>query len=188
MKKLNEMKETFTINHANNTIEMTKQFAKASGVYGSDAYKMLLKAKKQLPTYTVIVKETPNNKKPRDNYKGLTYDYMERYIKTKENNEELLKEFFELRGIGTNYDEIIRKASYVQVKKWFLTTFPEIDDYKKERKEAWEVIERKAKEQKKAKTKNAENRNEKATVNASAIMLETSNATIKPNEDLKEAA
>ena len=80
MKKLNEMKETFTINHANNTIEMTKQFAKASGVYGSDAYKMLLKAKKQLPTYTVIVKETPKNKQPRDNYKGLTLSLIHIFV------------------------------------------------------------------------------------------------------------
>lgn len=117
MKKLNEMKETFTINHANNTIEMTKQFAKASGVYGSDAYKMLLKAKKQLPTYTVIVKETPKNKQPRDNYKGLTYDYMERYIKEKPNHEDILKEFNELRGISTEYEAIMKKTSYLKVKK-----------------------------------------------------------------------
>lgn len=153
MKKLNEMKETFTINHADNTIEMTKQFAKASGVYESDAYKMLLKAKNEVPTYKVIVKETPKSKKPRDNYKGLTYDYMERYIKTKANSEELMKEYFELRGIGTGYDEIIRKASYVQVKKWFLAKFPEINEYKQERKETWEAIDKKAKELKQEKAK-----------------------------------
>ena len=139
------------IDHATQTIRLPKAFAKASGKYNSEEYKLLMKMKKDEPTYKVVVEETPKRKKPRDNYKGLTYDYMERYIKTKANKDELMKEFNELRGIGTGYDEIIKKASYLQVKKWFLTTFPEIEAYKEGRKEAWEAIEKQAKEQKQAK-------------------------------------
>ncbi len=153
MRTLNQMKETFKVNHAENTIEMTKQFAKASGVFGSDAYKMLVEAKKQLPNYKVVVKETPKRKQAKDNYKGLTYDYMERYISTKENKDELMEEYNKLRGIGTGHDEIIKKAPYSKVKKWFLTTFPEINIYTEEREEAWEVIETKAKELKQEKAK-----------------------------------
>jgi len=140
-----------TIDHENKKIRLPKAFAKASGKYGSEEYKLLMKMKKDVPNYEVIVETT--RKQPRDNYKGLTYDYMERYIKTKANSEELMKEYFELRGIGTGYDEIIRKASYVQVKKWFLAKFPEINEYKQERKETWEAIDKKAKELKQEKAK-----------------------------------
>ena len=140
-----------TIDHENKKIRLPKAFAKASGKYGSEEYKLLMKMKKDVPNYELIVETT--RKQPRDNYKGLTYDYMERYIKTKENNEELMNEFYELRGIGTGYDEIIRKASYVQVKKWFLAKFPEINEYKQERKETWEAIDKKAKELKQEKAK-----------------------------------
>ena len=140
-----------TIDHENKKIRLPKAFAKASGKYGSEEYKLLMKMKKDVPNYEVIVETT--RKQPRDNYKGLTYDYMERYIKTKANSEELMKEYFELRGIGTGYDEIIRKASYVQVKKWFLAKFPEINEYKQERKETWKVIDKNAKELKEQKAK-----------------------------------
>ena len=140
-----------TIDHENKKIRLPKAFAKASGKYGSEEYKLLMKMKKDVPNYEVIVETT--RKQPRDNYKGLTYDYMERYIKTKANSEELMEEYFELRGIGTGYDEIIRKASYVQVKKWFLAKFPEINEYKQERKETWEAIDKKAKELKQEKAK-----------------------------------
>ena len=127
---------TPTIDHENKKIRLPKAFAKASGKYGSEEYKLLMEMKKDVPNYDVIVEES-KRKQPRDNYKGLTYDYMERYIETKENSKELMKKFNELRGISTEYEAIMKKASYLQVKKWFLTTFPEIDAYKEERKDTW---------------------------------------------------
>ena len=81
---------TPTIDHENKKIRLPKTFAKASGKYGSEEYKLLMEIKKDVPNYDVIVEE-PKRKQPKDNYKGLTYDYMERYIKTKENHEEILK-------------------------------------------------------------------------------------------------
>ena len=47
----------------------------------------------------------------------------------------------------------MKKTSYLKVKKWFLTTFPEIDEYKQERKETWKVIDKNAKELKEQKAK-----------------------------------
>jgi len=135
---------TPTIDHENKKIRLPKAFAKASGKYGSEEYKLLLEMKKDMPNYEVIVETT--RKQPKDNYKGLTYDYMERYIKEKPNHEDILKEFNELRGISTEYEAIMKKTSYLKVKKWFLTTFPEIDEYKQERKETWKVIDKNATE------------------------------------------
>ena len=142
---------TPTIDHENKKIRLPKAFAKASGKYNSEEYKLLMKMKKDVPNYEVIVETT--RKQPRDNYKGLTYDYMERYIKEKPNHEDILKEFNELRGISTEYEAIMKKTSYLKVKKWFLTTFPEIDEYKQERKETWKVIDKNAKELKEQKAK-----------------------------------
>ena len=170
---------TPTIDHENKKIRLPKAFAKASGKYNSEEYKLLMEMKNDVPNYDVIVEE-PKSKKPRDNYKGLTYDYMERYIKEKPNHEDILKEFNELRGISTEYEAIMKKTSYLKVKKWFLTTFPEIDEYKQERKETWEVIDRKAKELKEQKAKNENNennKNENTALNVPAVMINTANTT-----------
>lgn len=59
---MREMKETFKLNHANETIELTKQFAKASGKYGSEEYKLLMEVKKDFPNYKIVVKDTPKRK------------------------------------------------------------------------------------------------------------------------------
>jgi len=165
-----------TIDHENKKIRLPKAFAKASGKYGSEEYILLLEMKKDMPNYEVIVETT--RKQPKDNYKGLTYDYMERYIKEKPNHENILKKFNELRGISTEYEAIMKKASYLQVKKWFLTTFPEIDEYKNERKETWEVIDKKAKELKEQKAKNE---NENTALNVPAVMITTANTTTLMN-------
>ena len=95
-------------------------------------------------------------------------------------NLDILKEFNELRGISTEYEAIMKKTSYLKVKKWFLTTFPEIDEYKQERKETWEVIDRKAKELKEQKAKNENNennKNENTALNVPAVMINTAHTT-----------
>ena len=170
---------TPTIDHENKKIRLPKAFAKASGKYGSEEYKLLMKMKKDVPNYEVIVEAT--RKQAKDNYKGLTYDYMERYISTKDNKDELMEKYNKLRGIGTGHDEIIKKAPYSKVKKWFLTTFPEIDEYKQERKETWEVIDKKAKELKEQKAnnknENENNENENKALNVPAVMINTANTT-----------
>lgn len=132
MRKLKEMKETFNVNHADNTIELTKQFAKASGIYDSDAYKMLLKAKNAFPDYKVVVKATPKRKQTKDNFRGLTYDYMERYIKNQDEHEEILKAFHTLRN---DNDELTERATYGEIKKWFLKTFPEVKEFQTKQKD-----------------------------------------------------
>ena len=130
---MREMKETFKLNHANETIELTKQFAKASGKYGSEEYKLLMEVKKDFPNYKVVVRDTQKRKKTRDNFNGLTYDYMERYIK--KNNDKLIVEFSILRGKKEDMDGLFKSRSYSQIKKWFLAKFPEIKNYEMSRTE-----------------------------------------------------
>ena len=106
------------INYFNETIEMSKSEAKRASTIGSEEYKALLSVKKDFPSYSIdiITKEVKRS----DDIKGLTYDYMEKYI-SQEGTPEQLKKFNTLReGIFNT------RGSYGEIKKWFLEEFPQI--------------------------------------------------------------
>lgn len=117
-----------TINYTNNTIEMSKTEAKAAGKYGSEKFNELQTLKAAEPTFrVVIVKSTA---KKGDHFKGLTYDYMENYIKTHDDEEHsILTIFNKLRGLDENGQkkELAAAATYGEIKMWFLSQFPEIE-------------------------------------------------------------
>lgn len=126
----------FTVNYKEKTIELTKSFAKSASHYGTEEYKTLAEVRKDFPTYEVIIKTSVKRKK--DNFKGLTYDYMESYLKAKvtkekgKETENLLKEFHNLRSTE---NKVVRQASYGEIKAWFLENCPEIKDFLKAREE-----------------------------------------------------
>ncbi len=116
-----------TINYTNNTIEMSKNEAKAAGKCGSEKFKELQTLKAAEPTFrVVIVKSTA---KKGDRFKGLDYDYMENYIKAHDDEEHsILTIFNELRGLDENGQkkELAAAATYGEIKMWFLSQFPQI--------------------------------------------------------------
>ncbi len=119
-------------NLMNRTIEMTKNEAKAAGRITSDKYAELKEYQEAYPTFTIKIVETPKRK---SQFKGLNYKYMEKYIANckRENKDEIMKKFNELRGIeNANRDEFEKTevASYRKVQTWFLKTFPEIKEFK----------------------------------------------------------
>ena len=125
------MTNSLTINERNKTIEMTKKFANAAKRYGSNEYRDLQNARKDYPTYKVV---TRSAKRRNDTFKGLTFLYMEKYIKS--HGEENLIEFYTLCGrdaqgnkIMLDRNKMIEHASYIEVKEWFLKTYPEIKQY-----------------------------------------------------------
>ncbi len=117
-----------TINYTNNTIEMSKTEAKAAGKCGSDKFDELQTLKAAEPTFrVVIVKSTA---KKGDRFKGLTYEYMENYIKAHDDEEHsILTIFNELRGLDENGQkkELAASATYGEIKMWFLSQFPQIE-------------------------------------------------------------
>ncbi len=117
------------------TIEMTKAEAKEAGKYNSDKYNELMAIRSQFPTFRIVTKNTP---KKRDNFKGLTYAYMEKYIdryaenhkEEKERVQQIRNEFDTLRGfVDGKKNDFVDAASYGEVKEWFLLQFPEIEKY-----------------------------------------------------------
>ena len=116
------------INYEMATIEITKAEAKEAGVFKSEMYENLKEAR-EATGYKVVVKDT---KRKADTMKGLTYAYMTIYIEKKagDRKEALMTEFNELRGcVNGKRDMLAEKATYGEVKAWFLKQFTEITEF-----------------------------------------------------------
>ena len=122
-----------TINYTSMTIEMTKAESKAAGKFGTDAYKDLIAAMQQFPNYKILVATRAATKKSCD-FKGLTYDYMEKYIQAHDEDQSIMKEYLMLRGLSNEAQEALADScSYQEIKKWFLGKFTEIAQFHENR-------------------------------------------------------
>lgn len=123
-----------TIRYITRTIEMTKKFAKAAEKFGSEEYRNLQEARRDNPTFKVVIVSRKAATK-NDSYKGLTYTYMETYIKAHDDDKKsIMAEYEMLRGISEAAKEALAEpCSYNEVKNWFLKKFPAIADFHKMR-------------------------------------------------------
>ena len=129
------------INEAKRVIEVTKGFYKEASKFGTQEYKMLKEARNDFPTFKVVTRSAGKNK---DGFKGLTFEYMEKYIKEhreiKVKNEEteeemtrdLLVEFYDKCGKDENGKKVdfSKTESYGKIKKWFLEVYPVFEEYR----------------------------------------------------------
>ncbi len=115
------------------TIEVTKGFDKASRRFGTAAYEAMVKVLQDNPGFRVVVKKAPKA----DRYKGLTYDFMEKYIASHDDAEARMAEFNDLRATS---DEAVafgaEALSYGEIKAWFFKNYPEIEAFQKRREGA----------------------------------------------------
>ena len=119
------------INHQTQTIELSKSFANKASKYGSEEYHALTSAQKDFPFYKTSITASAK-RKTKDSYKGLTYEYMEQYIKKQENHEKKLAAFYTLRAKDID-KATADPAHYTTVKRWFLNEFPEIKEFQNKR-------------------------------------------------------
>lgn len=118
-----------TINAKNRTIEMTKAFEKKASVYGSEEYMILQAARKDYPSYKPVVKKVNTG----DRMKGLTFEYMEKYIAAHDvevkTDDKTMKasEAFRLMT-GKDVDDVIVQSTYGEIKSWFLEIYPEVKE------------------------------------------------------------
>ena len=124
-------KSRLFVKHADRAIVMNTTFAKMSEDTRSDEYALLQKVKMENPGFSVCRRQIKSNPK-KDTYKGLTYEYMKKYIKLHETKEEAEKVIAYLE------DQILiskchgQRLRYPTIKKWFLAKFPEIKKFKEE--------------------------------------------------------
>ena len=135
---------TMKINEKKNTIEITKTFAQKAARVGSPEYFELLEVRRNFPNFKVVVKQT----KSKDSFKGLTYDYMKKYILAHDDEEgSNMAVFNELRGTIVEGDDELQadSMSYGEIKLWFLDTYPEIKNFHESRAERIKAIKEKQK-------------------------------------------
>ena len=117
------MKNDLRIDFTKNEIIMGRQFEKCASIAGSEEYRRLQAVRLDYPTFAVVrrsIKKAPT----KETYAGLTFAYMENYIASHANAEQIRKVYDELRLIGACH-----KSSYPTIKKWFLETYPEIVEF-----------------------------------------------------------
>ena len=117
------MKNWLKIDHINGRLIMDRTFAKNAENTRSEEYRHLQSVRQDYPTYIVIrkqIKKAPQ----KENYRGLTYEFMETYVKnhepedTREAVSNELKHMIEISKCHS--------IRYPTIKKWFLAKYPEV--------------------------------------------------------------
>ena len=108
----------YKINFGEGTITMNYKFASAAEIYGSPEYELLKAIRNDFPNFKVITKAGRKIKTPRKT-KRMTYENMEKYIRTFVNANELM-EIFEI----VKHKSLIVKSPYKYVLAWFKNQFP----------------------------------------------------------------
>lgn len=118
MKKTN----TYIIDHATKTIKITKDFAKRSGIIGSNEYHALVMFRRDFPDYEIRFRTAKVNKE-KETYGGLTFEFMEKYL-TSLNDPAALDG---LKRVKEYYKG--QPAYYAKVKKWFLSNYKDYETF-----------------------------------------------------------
>ena len=120
--------------YAKHAIIMTKTEAREAGKYGSDKFNELNGLRAAAPNYQIMITKTPKGNRC---FARLTYADMERYIKAHnvdvtvgEETKHALEVFYELCGRDKEGKKQSQMAmtTYGEVKQWFLTKYPEIEN------------------------------------------------------------
>lgn len=124
------------INERKMVIEVSKKFAAAASKYGTQEYKDLQEVRRDYPNFKVVTITRKTSAK-KDSYKGLTYSYMETYIKAHDDDKKsIMAEYEMLRGISKAAKEALAEpCSYNEVKNWFLKKYSAIADFHKMRED-----------------------------------------------------
>lgn len=122
-----------TVLESKETLMISKSFAKAASRFGSEAYQELRKARNDFPDFKVVVKRPATKKN--DHFKGLTYEYMERYIAAHDDDaKSTMKKFLDLRGESDEAKEALAESrSYIEIRNWFLSQYSEITKFHSDR-------------------------------------------------------
>ena len=131
-----------TANLMTKKIEMTKNEAKAAGKIGTEKFEELQSYMAKYPGFEVLIKAPAKRKVE---FRGLTYEYMRAYIKKHDDEDgTIMAEFNALIALDKKNKvegaEHLEAASYIDVKRWFLGKFPEIQKHKDDHAEKIQQI------------------------------------------------
>lgn len=124
----NTLKVKMIPNSDNYIIEMDKTFAKNAENTNSAEYKKLQEVRLEYPDSKIVVRHIKKNP-DQERYNGLTYKFMEDYIRcfeSKETVDAVIKEFTEMRLISECHSRAFR---YPTIKQWFLNKYPDVKSF-----------------------------------------------------------
>ena len=109
-------------------IEMSKKEAKAAGKIGTPEFEELKNYMAIYPGFEIQIKAPAKRKVE---FRGLDYNYMRTYIQKHDDEDgKIMAEFRELiaqdKKDKVEGSEHLEAAGYLDVREWFLSTFPEI--------------------------------------------------------------
>ena len=122
--------EKFVFDVISQTLTITSKFAKMMNDPQSDEYKLVQQFRKDFPNLTIAKKThksathytTKSGEKFNCNqFKNLTYDRMEKFIKALPKSESYLREYTFVKDFAS----AIQTNGYTLVRKWFVAQFPE---------------------------------------------------------------
>ena len=122
--------EKFSFDVVSQTLTITAKFAKMMNDTQSDEYKLVSKFRTDFPNLTITRKThksatnytTKSGEKFNCNqFKNLTYDRMEKFIKALPKSEGYLREYTFVKDFAS----AIQTNGYTLVRKWFVAQFPE---------------------------------------------------------------
>ena len=106
-----------------NTVLVTKAFAKQARIFGTPEYKMWREIKADLPNAQMVTKKIKKNPEKKTN-RNKTYENMELFIRQQENADVLLEEFERQKKLSK-----VKPSPYAAVLEWFENTFKDSADY-----------------------------------------------------------
>ena len=128
------MNNSIFVNDRKRALEISKQFNKAASIYGSPEYEDLKGAKADNPTYRVVIKPSPK----RTFEEKITLDDIVLYVSKKSGKDsKQMQDLNELCGVsikeaGNKFDAV-ESANFMEIKKWFFLTYPELSTKKEKR-------------------------------------------------------
>ena len=117
-------KREFNINidHTNRQIVIGKDFNRKQSDVESKEYKKLCEIVQIFPKFKVVIRSIKKNPH-KESYKGLTYEYMERYISVKGTRQDR-QEYDDMRLLAECHSK-----RFPVIKQWFLRKYPEVEKY-----------------------------------------------------------
>lgn len=125
------------IDFVNEKAVMTRAFAKKASDPKSMEYAQLMELKQNFPNIHILshtIKKNPS----KESYKGLTYEYMKKYIALHEEGDDydaVMNEFNENLLLAECHSA---KHRYPTIKAWFLNKYPQIAEFGIEKEETTE--------------------------------------------------
>ena len=132
---------SISINNKNRTIELSKNFAKAASLFGSEEYNQLQVARRDYPNYRVVTIKQKGTGKAE--FAKLSFKFMDEYVQKHASDDAIKTEYRSLRSLDENWkkDENGLAADFQIIKDWFLNAFPEFEKFRADRLALLEKIE-----------------------------------------------